>query len=228
VGFTREGDPVVFDHRYGQGRVMTILTSAGPPWNNFLELGGLYAPLVLQLQLYVAKPDEERHTLAIGEKFERTFDALAYESLIKWKRPDLGEPEFTMKAPPMDESSEDDGEWLAEYNELNRPGIYRYMVLPKNNRQGNDLPSVWEFAVNVAPEEGSMATATEEEIKEHLDPETRVAIHAYGDTDFIGTGTDPGQEVRKYLMYALLFLLVAEQAMAYRLSYHPETVEAPA
>jgi hypothetical protein len=47
---------------------------------------------------------------------------------------------------------------------------------------------------------------------------------SYGDTDFIGTGTDPGQEVRKYLMYALLILLVAEQAMAYRLSYHPETL----
>jgi hypothetical protein len=73
-----------------------------------------------------------------------------------------------------------------------------------------------------------MATATDDQIKEHLAAESRVAIHAFGDTDFIAPGTDPGQEVRKYLMYALLLLLVAEQAMAYRLSYHPETVEVAA
>ncbi len=73
-----------------------------------------------------------------------------------------------------------------------------------------------------------MKPATDEEIREHLQPEARVAIREFGDTSYIEAGVDPGQEVRNYLMYILLFLLIAEQAMAYRLSYHPETAEAAA
>lgn len=229
VGFTREGDPVVFDHRFGNGRVMTFLTSAGPPWNNLVEIGGLYIPLVHKMQQYVAKPDEEKHIHEIGEALAiGGISAVDYEGKIYWTRPgDLSEIPVDMSHPGP-ASDRDNTTWQTEYDELNTPGIYRYRLVPRSNRQGADLPTQWEFAVNVAPEEGRMATATDEEIREHLGEESRVAIHEYGDKDFIGAGTDPGQEVRRYLMYFLLFLLVAEQAMAYRLSYHPETVEAPA
>ena len=228
VGFSREGDPVVFDHRFGQGRVMTFLTSAGPPWNNLIELGGLYIPLVHKLQQYVAKPDEEKHVHEIGEVFRRGgLSALDYDSKIFWTHPDdSGELEDVMEHPVLEDGTKDTKVWKIEYADLGLPGIYRYRLLPRSSRERSDLPMQWEFAANVAPEEGQLATASDEEIREHLEADSRVAIHGYGDTEFIGPGTDPGQEVRKYLMYFLLFLLVAEQAMAYRLSYHPETVEA--
>ncbi len=59
VGYTRGGAPIAFDQRFGKGRVMTFLTSAGPPWNN-LEKTLVFLPLVQELQKYVAKPDEEK------------------------------------------------------------------------------------------------------------------------------------------------------------------------
>jgi len=247
VGYTREGHPLVFDHRFGKGRVMTFLTSAGPPWNNLIEIGGIYAPLVQYLQLYVAKPDEEKHEHAIGDVFERTFPALDYENTINWLHPTIGLQEFSMEHPLKEAAegeapAEGDGEaeensppateldttlWVTRYNGLTVPGVYHYKLIPKSSGQGTQR-AVWEFACNVAPEEGESAIASDDTIREHLSPETRVAIHAYGDEGFIAPGTDPGQEVRKYLMYILLFLFVAEQAMAYRLSYHPEPVEAVA
>lgn len=257
VGYTREGDPVVFEHRYGKGQVMTFLFSAGPPWTNLIELGGLYVPIVQKLQQYVAKPDEEKHVHQIGEKLELTFRTLDYEQTINWLHPRLGPDPIDMKNPPKESAKPEDTEaaesptspkeetektgeetappvavdtslWWTEYDKLSDPGIYHYKVLLKDARQEGNLASEWEFAVNVAPEEGNMSLATEDQIREHLGEESRVAFHKYGETGFIGTGTDPGQEVRKYLMYFLLFLFLAEQALAYRLSYHPEVAEAAA
>lgn len=257
VGYTREGDPVVFEHRYGKGQVMTFLTSAGPPWTNLIELGGLYVPIVQKLQQHVAKPDEEKHIHQIGETLELTFRTLDYEQTINWLHPRLGPDPIDMKNPPKKLAEPEDGEptespisedgepeetgdevpqtvevdtslWWTEYDKLTDPGIYRYKVLLKDSRQEGNLTSEWEFATNVSPQEGSMALATEEQIREHLGEESRVSIREYGETDFIGTGTDPGQEIRKYLMYFLLFLFLAEQALAYRLSYHPEVAEAVA
>ncbi len=228
VGYTREGEPIVFDHRFGKGRVMTFLTSIGPPWNNLIEIGALILPLMQNIQQYVAKPDEERHVYEIGDRFEKPFSALDYDSKLKWQCPDSSEPESTMQHPKLADGTENTDLWLGEFDHIDSPGIYRYIVTPKNNRKGNDLPSKGEFAANVSPTEGHMAIATDAQIQEHLGEESRLAIHAFGETDFLTAGTDPGQEVRKYLMYLLLFLLVAEQAMAYRLSYHPETVEAAA
>ncbi|MCA9068733.1 MAG: hypothetical protein KDA84_07410, partial [Planctomycetaceae bacterium] len=257
LGFTREGAPVVFEHRYGKGQVMTFLISAGPPWTNLVELGGLYVPIVQKVQQYVAKPDEEKHIHQIGEKLELTFRTLDYEQDINWLHPTMGPDVRKMRNPPLEPVKPEDAEeseaeeeapmseageaeetgesvalntnlWWTEYDKLSDPGIYRYKVLLKDTRQEGNLPSEWEFAANVAPEEGYMSLATEEQIREHLGEESRVAFHKYGETDFIGTGTDPGQEIRKYLMYFLLFLFLVEQALAYRLSYHPVVAEAVA
>ncbi len=257
VGYTRDGAPIAFDHRFGKGRVMTFLTSAGAPWNN-LEKTPVFALLIQEMQKYVARPDEEKRARQIGEPIELELPALDYDPEMEWILPGTqgtrphtmerreGEPqsaadgagqkttETPTEAAPQDGEAPDAA--LSEekptntaylygrYNDTDFAGIYGYKVRPLIE----GLPDKGEFAYNVAPEEGSMKLATDEEIRKHLEPEARVAIREYGDTSYIDEGVDPGQEVRNYLMYLLLFLLIAEQAMAYRLSYHPETAEAPA
>ena len=257
VGYTRESSPVAFEHRFGQGKVMTILTSVGEPWNNLAtEAGGLFVPVIQKLQQHVAKPDEEKHTFEIGETFVRNdFSSLNYEQDIVWNHPTLLQQPYKMEHPliekpePSEEESPtnpegEDGEeavadaaeeaqrdtsrWETRYPYLTDPGIYRYTLQPRSNIQDSGLTTNWEFACNLSPAEGQTAIADDETIRAHLDPESRVGIHTAANPEFIAPGTDPGQEVRKYLMYLLLFLFVAEQAMAYRLSYHPETAEAVA
>ena len=86
VGYTRDGAPIAFDHRFGKGRVMTFLTSAGPPWNN-LGKTLVFVPLIQELQKYVAKPDEEQRARQIGEPIELELPALDYDPEMEWILP---------------------------------------------------------------------------------------------------------------------------------------------
>jgi hypothetical protein len=61
--------------------------------------------------------------------------------------------------------------------------------------------------------------ASNELIRKQLGDKVRVSIHEPGQFSWIA-GRDIGHEIRDWLLILLAAILVAEQFLAYRLSYH--------
>lgn len=213
-------EPLVFEHQFERGRVVTFLTSAGLPWTN-LHTSELYLSTIQDLQKYVAKPEDVNRQREVGTPI--VIDALPvvdYDKQVSFTAPD-GTPDQRDLV-----ISEDNSDFYQEEQKSDTylAGMYSYELTPRTNT----LSGRQWFAYNVPPEEGKLEIADDKDIKAYLPTESRVQIWKYGDKTLISSGVDPGQEVTRKLIYLLLVLLVLEQAMAYRLSYHPDTGPAPA
>lgn len=249
----RDGGPLVFEHAFGRGRVVTFLTSAGPPWNN-LEKTRLYVPLIQEIQLYIAKPDAIQRQREVGVPIELDFPSLDYADSIDFTSPagtgnrltemimervkskpaDTPEADADTEGDPVSETPAADesdagasntDRLAAVFRGTDTPGIYSYRVKARLPT----LPDNGAFAYNIASREGRLKIADDAILQRAIGGEVaNVYVREFGDTSYIAQGVDPGSEVRKYLIYLLIGLLVAEQALAYRLSYHPEKAAAPA
>ena len=232
IGRLKNGEPILFEHPFGRGRVVTLLTSAGPPWTNLAERLA-FLPLIQQIQKYVAKPDEVLRQREIGVPIRLDFPALDYDQKIDFLLPGSGEGravEYDMKRVSPTPSEKDPAEataeadpnsdrFVAEYLGTDLPGIYGYRARPRLP----NLPKDGAFAYNVSRREGYTSVATTEELQQTIGETDNVFVREYGETDYISQGVDPGREMRNYLLYLLIGLLIIEQSLAYRLSYHPET-----
>ena len=94
------------------------------------------------------------------------------------------------------------------------PGIYRVRLLDLNQ-----VPFERWITYNFPADESDLALATTELIRKQLGEKVRVSIQEPGEFSWIA-GRDIGSEVRDALLILLAVLLIAEQFMAYRLSYH--------
>ncbi|WP_166826259.1 BatA domain-containing protein [Thalassoroseus pseudoceratinae] len=232
IGRLKNGAPVLFEHQFGRGRVVTLLTSAGPPWTNLAERLA-FLPLIQQIQKFVAKPDEILRQREIGTPIRLDFPALDYDQKIDFLLPGSGEGravEYDMKRvspEPTEEEAEESSDepdpnadrFVAEYLATNTPGIYGYRARPRLP----NLPKDGAFAYNVSRQEGHTSIASTEELRKTIGETDNVFVREYGETDYISQGVDPGREMRNYLLYLLIGLLIIEQTLAYRFSYHPET-----
>jgi uncharacterized membrane protein len=240
IGYLKGRQPVVFDHQFGRGRVITFLTTAGPPWTNLQETLA-FVPLIQQIQKYVAKPDVVQRQRIVGEPIRLDVSAVDYDDTVIFVPPGGGVGaaiEYRMERrteKPKDDAKDDanDGQPAAAGGEPSKntdrlhalfddtavPGVYSYELQPRLET----LPREGAFAYNIAPQEGDTVIADEQRLRQAVGKAENVFIRDYGDTDYISQGVDPGREVRNFLIYALLALLAAEQALAYKLSYHPES-----
>ncbi len=66
IGRFRGGAPAFIEHRFGQGRVLTFLSSCGPDWNNWPQ-NPSYVILQLELQKYLAEASEQEQGHVTGE-----------------------------------------------------------------------------------------------------------------------------------------------------------------
>ena len=76
------------------------------------------------------------------------------------------------------------------------------------------------IAYNPSASEGDLTLASTGELKKRLGNLTGVSIQEFGQLNWV-EGRESGAEIRQWLLWALLALLILEQALAYRLSYHP-------
>ena len=78
------------------------------------------------------------------------------------------------------------------------------------------------IAYNVSPREGDLQLATTPDLRKRLGGNSHVTIQEFGQLEWV-QGKEAGSEIRHWLLWALLAFLIAEQALAYKLSYHPST-----
>ncbi len=229
------GDPLYVSKPFGKGRVMAFLSSAGASWNDLEGPGrAYYPPLMINMQGYLASSGTDVN-LVLGGPFEFTVDKNAYDSKVtKWH---YSEDLKTNKAifrklgdvlMPTDDAR---GAYRLEANDGKEPGIYVYRFGEKRGEpgkpalEGSTRPDYRALAYNVdALTEGNLARANSDDIVQI----SRGYLHTATDDTYEDQLRARRRDLSEnpWLYFVILLVLIFEQMMAVRLSFHLRPTDA--
>lgn len=231
----RNQSPLMFEHRFGQGRVVTCLTTADPTWNTW-ALNPSYVVFQLELLKHVARTSRNLELRLVGEPIQLALDPAMYTDTIEITRPD-GDQTVRMQATA--ETAENSAgttattektgagresssrlQLRATYRETNQPGIYGVRLVDQSSTVEQRL-----LAYNVDPREGALPLLSSDELRKRIGDNRRVQIQEPGRLTWT-KGDEVGSEVRRGLLWLLLAMLLVEQILAWKLSYHPPRARA--
>ena len=236
--------PLMFEHAFGKGRVITSLTTAGPAWNAWPR-NPSYVIFQLELEKHLARDEHLFDRRIVGEEIHLDLDPAVYSETVEVVSPDAtGERIVRLKAAPPAETpnsqqpnadkrertgaarapapaaNPEDLTLAAHFRDTDLPGVYKVKLVDHNQL----VEERW-FAYNVPGEEGDLALVSTSQMRSQLGDNTQVQIQEAGSLEWI-QGEDAGQEVRSVILMLLIGLLLVEQLLAFRLSYHPPRAEA--
>jgi hypothetical protein len=229
----KNGDPLILEHALGHGRVLTFLTSAGKRWSNWPVSPAApgYVVMHLLMHQYLQHPIKSVESRDVGGLLRFEWPVSEYTESLEIFLPT--DPEDTaadsflrLDAAPVGQSTTGDDsnnvvtapdvERLAvSVPQANRPGVYRV----KRFRQDGEGEETW-LAMSVPATESDLAIADAAAV-ESLSETGHVSVIA---ADVAGglSGSDAGREMRWLLLGLLVFVLICEQLLSLRMSFHPE------
>lgn len=221
--------PLFLEHQFSRGRVITCLTSAGLSWNDWPTLQH-YPVLMMRIRDYVVQNAADRQRI-VGEPISERLPMDTYTGGIEIETPDLGVGQSipweakTLQAgsdgkTPDEEEAAAKDLYGVDYTQTGLPGIYKLDL--KRHKAAVDVGGTNEvrmYAYNVPVQESATEVTPDDEITRHF--RNNDDFHLYNaDDEAPFVGKQPEQELRKFLLAGLLLLLVGEQLLACRLSYH--------
>lgn len=243
IATLRNKEPLIFEHRYGEGTVLTFLSSAGPTWNKW-PADITYPLVAIESFVRVTNAGRKIPQRLAGTPISFSLPASDFQSEIVIRSPDEGTGretrlDATLKSAPSKDKQTDDQSktkgdkaeaeqpvYELSFGATDRPGVY---VARLTDVDG--VPQERWFAYNVSRDESSLQLATNEELRKRIGKDENgndlasVHIQEAGNQSWL-EGQEAGQEVRFWLMVLLIALLLAEQLLAYRLSYHSDSGQA--
>jgi hypothetical protein len=216
---------LALEHRFGKGRIVTFLTSCGTAWTNWPRIPDAFVPIQLQLATYLAEGRQTLNVKTVGEPLVISLDAAAYTPQVEIHPPDGTRVPLTvgLKNPASDVPPATDSGQKLVYEELykntDEPGVYALVV--KRQDVGEETR---RYAYNASAAESRLMLAPTDAIKRRLGPDVKAQIQEVGDFNWV-RGEETTREIHDYVLAILLVILLAEQAMALRLSYHPKPAE---
>ncbi len=216
----RNGAPLLVERKFGKGRVVACMTTAGPWWNNIARTP-IFGYLILELQSYLANPLSDEMQRLVDAPLVVPVDTAQFQPAVEFSMPE-GSARMPLKviavqadAAKADAAPTNGDQPVATLEEVPTSGIYRAKLTVTEG--GNETR---HFAVNVDAKEGDLnALATGEAVAQRLD---KISYTYHEAERFHFSGADlGGYNLSDALLYALIFLLVAEQIMAWSTSYHP-------
>ncbi|HEX4128566.1 MAG TPA: BatA domain-containing protein [Pirellulales bacterium] len=203
----RNGSPLAIERRFGTGRVLALLTTAGPAWNNWARNPSFVVTL-LQMQAWLGAASVQQVSLPVGSPLVVKLDPTRYDARAQFTPPaDSGLPPTALDLTAGPEGLE------ARYTDTGFAGIYEAQLTETNGRN-----EARRWALNVDPEEGNLATLDATQLAARL-PKLHYTFHDAA--RFVSAPRDAaGSNLSDLLLYALVALLVGEQALAYAASYH--------
>ncbi|MCA8986704.1 MAG: BatA domain-containing protein [Planctomycetaceae bacterium] len=232
LGTLRDQSPVFLVTRYGAGQVFISLTSAGPisnteetRWHNWpfdMNAPG-FTVFHLDLVHTIANRSQLRKSRLVGDELKLTLNPADWQPEVRFAPPDQGGlTPITVTATrpqpksdsPEDSATEQTPVLIAEYKNTQVPGIYR---ITRESRERESLTTLESF--NVPVEESALKATTSAQLRLKLADAEHVIIQDFGRLDGLSQ-SDPGQELRTFLLVMLILFLMCEQALAYRLGYH--------
>ena len=115
---------------------------------------------------------------------------------------------------------------VSTFRDTDTPGIYQVRLHEQGRRNNQEQRLETRLiAYNVPVRESEFELASNKIIRSQIGEDVRVEIQAPGKFNWLES-KDADQEIRNWLLILLLTALLAEQLLAYRLSYHAKTTEA--
>tara|TARA_R110002072_G_scaffold287242_2_gene452755 strand:- start:110995 stop:113268 length:2274 start_codon:yes stop_codon:yes gene_type:complete len=223
--------PLAFTTSYGEGTIFTCLTTCAPTWNNWARYPS-FVPTMLDLEKFIARRDRILETRQSGEPIQLSLNPAEFLEEIEIFGPNDTDSPTRLKAAPTNAAASGSGDapatsaaalpvrLQATYRDTDTPGIYRVRLLDQNQ-----TPVERWITFNVPVEESDLSLATTELIRKQLGDNLEILIHEPGEFSWIA-GRDAGQEVRFWLIVVLFVILLAEQLLACKLSFHPKVATA--
>lgn len=208
----RNGSPLAVEKIFGAGRVLAVMTTAGPVWNNWAR-DPSFVVAMLQMQAYLATRPGSGHDRVVGTPIEFKLDPARYERQMK-----LLPPEADPLGPRTLQATSGPQEMTVTIDEPDASGIYELQL----TRMGSGV-ELRRWAVNVDADEGDLALLGSRELAERLEP---VKYEYWQAGRFSGNRQElAGTDLTDWVLYLLIAILIGEQALAYVASYHPPAAE---
>lgn len=227
IATLRNKAPLVFEHRLGKGKIVTCLTSCGTTWNNWPRLPPTFVSMQLELAKHIARSDQTLDLRTVGEPIQLSLDASNYGPNVEIIRPGEGGREAVTLSVKGADGSPPEGSsprtvYQETYKNTDEPGLYAV-----NLRRQDGSEETRRFAFNSPESESRLKLATTDLVKKRLGPDMRSQVQEFGDFSWV-QGEETTRDVQDYVLVLLLAILLVEQALALKLSYHPPLVAAKA
>jgi hypothetical protein len=207
------GEPFVIEKAFGAGRVMLFLAALGPEWTNWPK-NPSFVITMLELQSVSAKSGLEGISQKVGAPLELEFDGQEYRRDVTVLPPTGDEADAVrITASPM---PDDPAKVRATFTATYLSGLYRAILSPLSG-----VPEKRVFAVNTEPAEGDLRLVSKADLASRLKG-VDFRFQDVEDLEWFDTSGDK-HELLNLLVASLVFCLLAEQFLAYHLSYHPKS-----
>ncbi|MBI5397248.1 MAG: VWA domain-containing protein, partial [Verrucomicrobia bacterium] len=200
--------PALVEHRFGNGRVLVFGATASARWHDWPG-NPSYPVFVNELCGLLSRATAQDRTARVGASIERVVEPQFLDGSVTLKTPRYPEqPAVRLTPQPVGE------QMRVRHADAGRAGVYE-MTLEGHGEQRADV-----FARNVDPAEGELAKADPAAIAAALgDAPVRLMPNlATAELDLREKGR--GKEFWKYVLIALLAVLVVEQMMARRFTHY--------
>lgn len=237
----KNGTPVMFEQQAGQGKILTLLTTAGRRWSNWPinPASPGYVVMHLLIHQHLQRPDLSVQAATVGDdltfqweasKFTDTMEVflpqsndedLIDEAFLKLQAtPNNNTQQATDAAQPPESAADDSGPVLlsATVPDATRPGVYRIKRYPT----AGQTDETW-IALSVPSSESDLTVADAATVESGIDSSSLRIVQAANTAGL--SETDTGRELRWLMLGLLVFVLVAEQLLSLRLSFHPEAAK---
>jgi hypothetical protein len=204
----RNGAPLAVERSFGEGRVVSFLTTAAPTWNNWARNNPSFVVAMLEMQAFLARRPADT-AYAVGASLVLKLDPAQYDPAIRLTTPEANAPPITANA-----ARGSNGTLSATLGGTETSGVYQVKLTRKDG--GEELR---RYAVNVEPEEGDLKTIDRPQLAAQLEG---VAYKFEQAAAFQSApGETAGYNLSDSLLYLLVLLLAGEQVLAWSASYHP-------
>ncbi len=210
----RNGAAVMVEQPFGDGLVVAVLTTAAPVWNNWARGNPSWVVVLLELESHLARIRRRAAALEVGDpvavRLEQGVDEIEVDFSLP---PDGTLVRQTAAAAPG-------GDLEARLPAAVAPGSYAARWRRLDGTEQERL-----FAVNVDPGEGRLERVG----RESLDRTLAGVSFRYDRAESLQpqVGSLAGVSMVRPLLHLLLAVLVAEQLLALRASYHATRAAAP-
>ena len=167
----RNESPLIFEHEFGQGKILTFLTTVAPAWNDWGRGNPSFVITMLEMVAYLCEQRGGQPPVPVGTPIHLTFDPEMYENSVRFVPPgeDSLDLENTLSPLTLDALSTADGQRTVEYPLVFRQGFYE-AILTRRSAEGNTASEQRLFGVNVNSAEGDIAIAEKGFLAETLHP----------------------------------------------------------
>ncbi|MBI2804843.1 MAG: BatA domain-containing protein [Planctomycetes bacterium] len=230
----RYGDPFVIMRKFGKGKVVAVMSTAGKDWNDWpggCAASVLFPMFTWELQNYLSSPSGNSN-LTVGSRVNLSVDADLFKGKqLKLQRVFMrpGNEKGTVEEVIGGEVGEEaNGRIPFSMVNTQKPGLYFAKIVDANAQEDAAPLFKLPYVFNVdTMKEGRLQRIGDAELKSgYVDPsENAIKTIQPGapDGDLVPRNNDFSES--PWLFLILLLVLVAEQALAVHLSFHLKNTE---